>query len=126
MWYQPAKHTNTEKGLKRLMQKDCERNGNLELGIYDNPFRRNLSVLTVKVNIFQNVKFRKICLNKNINKKNKIDNNINSNNTNTNLNANNIVQSLSSKSFNEILHEVFNKVIEYSQSKNYLEYLYKR
>jgi len=46
--------TNTEKGLKRLMQKDCERNGNLELGIYDNPFRRNLSVLTVKVNIFQN------------------------------------------------------------------------
>ena len=53
-----------------------------------------------KVNIFQNVKFRKPSLNKNINKINRIENKINSNNTNantnTNSNSNTIVQSLSS------------------------------
>ena len=73
--------------------------------IYNNSKEKNKQILFInkgkgivlnKVNIFQNVKFRKPSLNKNINKINKIDNKINSNNTNANSNTNTIVQSLSS------------------------------
>ena len=36
------------------MQQSHQKNGELELGIYDNPFKQNPPVLTVKVNLFKN------------------------------------------------------------------------